>query len=119
MKHILKLSGLVILALAICIPLEAQVQRAPVSAPFSKGMVLAEWFETPGVEAIEINLFNEEDFKVAKSMGMDVLRLPIDFISMSSGNKNYTIPPLLFQYIDQAVDWAEKHQLYIIIDNHR
>jgi len=119
MKKAFKFLGTVILVLAICIPLKAQVQRAPVSAPFSKGIVMALWFETPSVEAIEFSLFDEEDFILAKRMGMDAIRLPVDFISMSSGNKNYTIPPLLFQYIDQAVDWAEKHQLYIIIDNHR
>jgi endoglucanase len=37
---------------------------------------------------------------------------------MTNGAPNYTIDPLLFKFLDIAVSWAEKYQIYIIIDNH-
>jgi endoglucanase len=38
--------------------------------------------------------------------------------SMTLGAPEYVLDPLLLKLLDTAVDWAEKHQLYIIIDNH-
>jgi endoglucanase len=37
---------------------------------------------------------------------------------MTQGAPDYVFDPLLLKFLDTAVDWAEKHQLYIIIDNH-
>jgi len=99
--------------------LEAQTQRAAGLLPFSRGVVLSLWLESPDVQLIESSLYSENDFATAKRIGIDVIRLPIDLIAMSSGSSNYTIPPLLFKYIDQAVDWAEKYGLYIILDCQR
>jgi endoglucanase len=33
-------------------------------------------------------------------------------------NNEYILDPTLIKYLDNAVDWAEKHELYIILDNH-
>nr|ABW39341.1 glycoside hydrolase family 5 [uncultured bacterium] len=51
-------------------------------------------------------------------MGADVIRLPIRMHSMTGGSPDYTIDPLLFKFLDMAVNWAEKYEIYIIIDNH-
>jgi endoglucanase len=37
---------------------------------------------------------------------------------MTSGAPDYTVDPVLFRLLDYAVDWAEKYQIYIILDNH-
>jgi endoglucanase len=50
-------------------------------------------------------------------LSVDVIRLPVDF-NVSFGAPDYTIDPLLFKLMDKAVDWAEKYQIYIILDNH-
>jgi endoglucanase len=37
---------------------------------------------------------------------------------MTGGAPAYTLDPLLFKFLDKAVDWAEKYGIYLIIDNH-
>jgi endoglucanase len=88
------------------------------AAPFSKGVNFSQWFETSGAQAIQFSRYIEQDFINVKSMGADVIRLPVRMHSMTGGAPEYVLDPLLLRYLDTAVGWAEKHQLYIIIDNH-
>jgi len=37
---------------------------------------------------------------------------------MTSGSPDYRLDPLFFEFLDQAVSWAEELQLHLIIDNH-
>jgi endoglucanase len=37
---------------------------------------------------------------------------------MTDGAPNYTIDPLLFDLLDEVVEWAEDINLYLILDNH-
>jgi endoglucanase len=87
-------------------------------APFSRGVNFSQWFETSNAEAIQFTRYIEQDFINVKSLGADVIRLPIKMHSMTLGAPEYTLDPLLLKFLDIAVNWAEKHQLYIIIDNH-
>jgi endoglucanase len=87
-------------------------------APFSRGVNFSQWFETPNAESIQFTRYIEQDFINVKSLGADVIRLPIRMHSMTTGAPGYTLNPLLFKFLDTAIDWAEKHRLYIIIDNH-
>jgi len=89
-----------------------------VTPPFSRGFNFSQWFETPNARSIQFTKFIEQDFINAKSMGADVIRLPIRMHSMTLGAPGYALDPLLLKFLDTAVSWAEKHQLYIIIDNH-
>jgi endoglucanase len=93
-------------------------EAAPRSLPFSKGINFSMWFESYGAEGIPFTRYNEQDFIDVKSMGVDVIRLPIRMHSMTSGASNHTLDPTLLRFLDSAVGWAEKHELYIIIDNH-
>jgi len=88
------------------------------AAPFSRGINFSQWFEGSNAQTIQSNRFIEQDFINVKSMGADVIRLPIRMHSMTLGAPEYTLDPLLLKFLDTAVGWAEKHQLYIIIDNH-
>jgi endoglucanase len=88
------------------------------TAPFSRGVNFSQWFETSSAQSIQFTRFIEQDFINVKSLGADVIRLPIKMHSMTLGAPNYVLDPLLLKFLDTAVDWAEKHQLYIIIDNH-
>jgi endoglucanase len=94
------------------------VQPVTVSAPFSKGVNFSAWFESYSAQSIPFTKYREQDFADVKSLGADVIRLPIRMHSMTGGAPNYTIDPLLFRFLDMAVDWAEKYELYLIIDNH-
>jgi len=88
------------------------------AAPFSRGVNFSQWFEASSAQAIQFTRYIEQDFINMKSMGADVIRLPVKMHSMTGGAPEYVLDPLLLKFLDTAVDWAEKHQLYIIIDNH-
>jgi endoglucanase len=88
------------------------------AAPFSRGINFTQWFEAPNAQAIQFSRYTEQDFINVKSMGADVIRLPVRMHSMTRGAPEYVLDPALLRYLDTAVGWAEKHHLYIIIDNH-
>ena len=89
-----------------------------VPSPFSKGVNFSGWFDAASAQGISFTVYTEQDFINAKSLGVDIIRLPVKFHSMTGGEPDYTLDPLLFRFLDIAVDWAEKHGIYIIIDNH-
>ena len=99
----------------ICLP----SREAVIPAPFSKGVNFNGWFETTPKNAREIhNKYTEQDFADVKQMGFDVIRLPIDLNLFTSGAPDYIIDPFFLSLLDTAVDWAEKYQLYIILNVH-
>ena len=127
MKNKLCLVLIAVIALAACnstdVPLDSYRERgpvsaAPLSAPFSRGVNFSAWFETYSAHSIPFTKYNEQDFANVKSLGADVVRLPIRLHSMTSGEPDYILDPLFLKFLDMAIDWAEKYDLYIIIDNH-
>jgi len=98
-------------------PLKKSKTTDPVEF-FHRGVNLTNWFQTSDVHDIAFNKFTKQDFMHIKSLGCDVIRLPINLHAMTSGAPDYTIDPLFYSYLDQAVSWAEELQLRLIIDNH-
>ncbi len=86
--------------------------------PFSRGVNLTNWFQESNAKQIQFSKYTKKDFENIKLLGCDVIRLPINLHGMTSGSPNYTVDPLLFEFLDQAVDWAEELNLHILIDNH-
>jgi len=86
--------------------------------PFLRGFNFGKWFESRTVNDIDFSRFNEQDFVNVKSLGADVIRLPAAFHNFTAGDKNHTLNSVFFKYLDTAVDWAEKNQVFLIIDNH-
>ncbi|MDR0472913.1 MAG: glycoside hydrolase family 5 protein [Treponema sp.] len=86
--------------------------------PFSRGVNFSGWFEAGNAHSIPFTKYIEQDFIELKSLGADHIRLPVRMHDMTSGPPDYTLDPLLLKFLDTAVEWAEKHGLYIIIDNH-
>jgi endoglucanase len=93
-------------------------EAAPRPVPFSKGVNFSGWFETWSAAEPQYNRYTEQDFINVKSLGADVIRLPITMHRMAGGAPNYTLNAMMLRFLDKAVDWAEKYGLYIIIDNH-
>jgi endoglucanase len=93
-------------------------EKAVRSAPFSRGVNFSGWFESFSAGGIPFTQYTEQDFVNVKSLGADVIRLPIRMHSMTLGPPAYILDPLLVKFLDYAVDWAEKYELYLIIDNH-
>ena len=56
----------------------------------------------------------EDDFKQVRKMGLNMIRLPVPYHVF--GDR----PPLVgcIEYVDKAMDWAEKHDLKILLDLH-
>jgi len=86
--------------------------------PFNRGVNLTGWFQTSSTNQIQFSNYTKQDFQNIKSLGCDVIRLPINLFYMTSGSPNYTVDPLFYDFLDQAVTWAEDLQMYLIIDNH-
>jgi endoglucanase len=86
--------------------------------PFFRGVNFSTWFEAPSARSIPATRYAEQDFRDVKSIGVDVIRLPIHLHNMAGGAPGYILDPLFLRFLDQAVDWAEKYELYIILDNH-
>ncbi len=86
--------------------------------PFKRGVNITGWFQTSNARQIQFTKFTKQDFINIKSLGCDVIRLPINLHAMTGGGPDYTIDPLLYNFLDQAVDWAEELEIHLILDNH-
>jgi endoglucanase len=106
-----------ILLLVIAFP-AGFIQLANSQAPFSRGVNITNWFQTSNSHQIQLSKYSKKDFENIKSLGCDVIRLPINLFYMTNGKPDYTIDPLLFQFLDQAVTWAEDLNIYLLLDNH-
>ncbi|MGV3539747.1 MAG: cellulase family glycosylhydrolase [Rufibacter sp.] len=87
-------------------------------APFNKGVNLTNWFQAGSVKELPFSRYTRKDFEQIKSLGVDVIRLPLNLHTLTKGAPNYTIEPLLFTFLDHAVAWAEELDLHLILDNH-
>ena len=86
--------------------------------PFQKGVNLTNWFQVNGPREIQFTKFTKRDFEHIKSLGCDVIRLPINLHFMTDGAPGYTLDPLFLSFLDQAIDWAEELEIHLILDNH-
>jgi len=86
--------------------------------PFSRGFNFSKWFEARAFKDIDFKKFSEQDFIDVKSLSADVIRLPIAFHNFVLSEKDHTLEPELLKYLDTVAEWAQKHQIYLIIDNH-
>jgi endoglucanase len=102
---------LIIACLLLAAPLISQ-------APFSRGVNLTSWFQVNSPGEIQFTRFTRKDLADIKSLGFDVIRLPINMHAMTSGNPSYTLDPLYFSFLDSVVTWCEQLHLYLILDNH-
>ncbi|MFA5973779.1 MAG: cellulase family glycosylhydrolase [Lentimicrobiaceae bacterium] len=94
------------------------IQVSSAQVPFHRGVNLTGWFQASNAKKIQFRKFTKKDFIEIKSLGCDVIRLPINLHGMTAGAPDYIIDPLLFSFLDSAVNWAEELQLYLLIDNH-
>lgn len=91
---------------------------AGAQAPFSRGVNLTGWFQANSPREIKFTRFTEKDITDIKSLGCDVIRLPINLHNMTSGPPDYRIDPLFYSFLDSVITWCEKQNIYLILDNH-
>ncbi len=74
------------------------------------------YFYTP---PLNLNKYDEADFACFKSMDIEVIRLICNFDLYTDKPLGYgKIYDEVLKKLDQVCDWAEKYQIYLIIDNH-
>jgi endoglucanase len=93
-------------------------QRLRAQTPFKRGVNLTGWFQTSGTKQIQFTKYTKKDFVNIKDLGCDVIRLPINLFYMTDGKPDYNIDPLFYDFLDQAINWAEELNIYLMLDNH-
>ncbi|MBN2350633.1 MAG: cellulase family glycosylhydrolase [Bacteroidales bacterium] len=86
--------------------------------PFSRGVNITNWFQTSSARQIQFTKYTKQDFINIKSLGCDVVRLPINLHYMTNGAPNYVLDTIFLQFLDSAVFWAGEQEIYLILDNH-
>ncbi|MBN1416240.1 MAG: family 43 glycosylhydrolase [Bacteroidales bacterium] len=87
--------------------------------PFQRGINLTGWFQyVSSVSEIMFRKYSREDLEDIMALGIDHIRLPIEFFDMTGPAPDYILDPLFFYLMDQVVDLTEELGLYLILDNH-
>jgi len=86
--------------------------------PFKRGVNLTGWLQASSARNIQFTKFTKQDLINIKSLGCDVIRLPINLHFMTNGAPDYKIDPLFYYFLDQIIDWAEELEMHLILDNH-
>jgi len=92
-------------------------ETEPTGMPFRRGVNLSDWLSSSSLRQIQFTKFTKQDFINIKSLGCDVIRLPIHLHAMTTGSPDYTIDPLFYYFLDQIIDWAEGLELHLILEN--
>jgi endoglucanase len=87
-------------------------------APFQRGVNLTNWFQASGPRQVQYTKYGKEDLENIKSLGFDVVRLPINLHFMTSGEPEYLLDTIFLQYLGEVITWAEELEIYLILDNH-
>lgn len=85
---------------------------------FVKGVNIGGWLsQSPLTKEHMDSFIIEEDFAAMKALGLDHVRLPIDYPLIENDNGK----PLEegYKYIDNAVLWGKKYGLNVLVDLHK
>lgn len=86
--------------------------------PFTKGVNLTDWLASESLQSITFSRYDKSDLQDIKSLGADVIRVPVSLLKMSSGYPEYRLDPVFLHFLNSAVDMAEEVKINLIIDNH-
>jgi endoglucanase len=112
--HVLHFAVILSLGLCVC----GWAAEGTLDVPFHRGVNLTNWLQAGGARQIQFTKYTRQDFVNIKSLGCDVIRLPINLHFMTGGAPDYTMDPLFFRFLDQIIDWSEELKLNLILDNH-
>jgi len=85
-----------------------------VSVPL-KGVTFGDWLTPAEATHVQSTLYLKADFEAVKSLGFDHVRIPVNFKTSSCVAPDYTVDPIFFKVLDQAVAWAAELELKIVI----
>jgi len=101
----------VLFLLSILVPGNAQ-------NAFNKGVNLTGWFAAGSARSIPFYKYSKKDLENIKSLGCDVIRLPINLHYMTNGQPDYKVDTMFYHYLDQVIVWTDELGLKLILDNH-
>ena len=105
--------------LALCMAFSTQCLALGFpNAPFNKGVNLSDWFNHEDGKYLRYDTYTDNDFADMASMGIDVVRLPLNFKAFMDANNNYSFSSDFLTALDYAVDLALQHNMYVILDQH-
>lgn len=64
------------------------------------------------------HFFNEDDVRFLKQRGVTAIRLPLNYRHFESDNAPYEYLQSGFDRLERALDWCERHGIYVILDLH-
>ncbi|MFH0953609.1 MAG: cellulase family glycosylhydrolase [Verrucomicrobiota bacterium] len=70
------------------------------------------------MEIYRRNWVTDRDFKLIRSFGFDVIRLPFHYGLLEDDEHPLQLKPDAFKWLDAAVAMAQRHGLYVILDLH-
>lgn len=112
--------GLLFLVIGIASPSMAAQLRdntaGMVMAPFKKGFNLSDWFNHEEGKYLRKDTYTGKDFKDFRNMGVDVVRLPINFPAFM--DSDYRFSEDFLSALDYAVELAISNDMYVILDQH-
>ncbi|MBN2146320.1 MAG: glycoside hydrolase family 5 protein [Anaerolineales bacterium] len=88
---------------------------------FQAGVNLGGWIsQYPTFDQQHFQSFiTEEDLDRIASWGMDHVRLPVDYPVLQNDDPPYSYREDGFQYIDNCLEWCDKHNLGLVLDLHK
>src|SRR5687768_17526153 len=104
--------------LLLCVATVLSPRDGAGQVPFSRGVNLTGWFQAASPRQVQFSKYTIKDFENIRSLGCDVVRLPINLHAMTNGEPDYTLDPLFLNFLDEVVNWAEELQMHLILDNH-
>ncbi|MDY0094104.1 MAG: cellulase family glycosylhydrolase [Candidatus Vecturithrix sp.] len=64
------------------------------------------------------NFFTEDDAKFLQSLGLNLVRLPVNYHHFEDDMEPFTIKESGFTHLDRVIDLCAQHKIYTIIDLH-
>lgn len=88
---------------------------------FSRGVNIVDCFEVEAgkdAESIESKLVNEQTFINLKTLGCDVVRIPMSLECFVGEAPDYVFQRTFWTKLDNLLDLGEQYGITVIIDNH-
>ena len=99
-----------VMLLASCAPKEESFR-------IKRGTNLSHWLSQTNVRGAERKEhIQEDDFQRLHELGFDHVRIPIDEVQFWDEDHNQL--PQAWELLDNALDWARKYELRVIVDLH-
>ena len=76
------------------------------------GQAKAEFF----FERFLQHFFTEDDLRFIKSLGMNTVRIPLNYRHFESDDRPFEYKSEGFALLDKVIGWARAHQMYVILD---